>query len=305
MGILQVLGMLEPIAFTETGSGSAQTTHYMAEAMRRYFADRSRYLGDPDFCPSATFLLQPDYISARRQTIDPNHASSSTAIAPGALAQHESQQTTHYSVVDSAGNAVAVTYTLNGSFGSGVTVPGAGFLLNNEMDDFSLKAGVTNQGEMSYSGEANSIQPHKIPLSSMTPTIVLHDGKLFAVLGSPGGPTIINTVLEVLVNLIDFKMNVADAVAAPRFHHQWMPDRLQVERGFSPDTIAKLRAMGHKVEIINHQGEVAAIVVNGDGLEGAADPRTEGTAAGLVRVVSPFLLFLLLVLFFVNFPRRY
>jgi gamma-glutamyltranspeptidase/glutathione hydrolase len=148
------------------------------------------------------------------------------------------------------------------------------------MDDFSLKAGVTNQGEMSYSGDANSIQPHKTPLSSMTPTIVLRNGKLFAVLGSPGGPTIINTVMEVLVNLIDFKMNVADAVAAPRFHHQWMPDRLQVERGFSPDTIAKLRAMGHKVEVINHQGEVAAIVANGDGLEGAADPRTEGTASG-------------------------
>lgn len=280
MGILQMLGILESTPFTESGAGSAQTTHYMTEAMRRYFSDRSRYLGDPDFFLSPTFLLQPDYIAARRQTIDPNHASLSTAIAPGALAQHESQQTTHYSVVDAAGNAVAVTYTLNGSFGSGVTVPGAGFLLNNEMDDFSLKAGVTNQGEMSYSGDANSIQPHKTPLSSMTPTIVLRNGKLFAVLGSPGGPTIINTVMEVLVNLIDFKMNVADAVAAPRFHHQWMPDRLQVERGFSPDTIAKLRAMGHKVEVINHQGEVAAIVANGDGLEGAADPRTEGTASG-------------------------
>lgn len=280
MGILQMLGMLEPTSFTETGAGSAQTTHYMAEAMRRYFADRSHYFGDPDFCPSANFLLQSEYIAARRQTIDPNHASSSSSIAPGALAQHESQQTTHYSVVDSAGNAVAVTYTLNGSFGSGVTVPGAGFLLNNEMDDFSLKVGVTNQGEMSYSGEANSIQPHKTPLSSMTPTIVLHNGKLFAVLGSPGGPTIINTVMEVLVDVIDFKMNVADAVAAPRFHHQWMPDRLQVERAFSPDTVARLRAMGHNVEVVNHQGEVAAIMVNGEGLEGAADPRTEGTAAG-------------------------
>lgn len=280
IGILQMLGMLEPTPFAETGAGSAQTTHYMAETMRRYFADRSRYLGDPDFCASPSFLLNPDYIAARGQTIDPNHASLSTAISPGTLAQHESQQTTHYSVVDAAGNAVAVTYTLNGSFGSGVTVPGAGFLLNNEMDDFSLKVGVTNQGELSYSGDANVIQPHKTPLSSMTPTIVLHNGKLFAVLGSPGGPTIINTVMEVLVNLIDFKMNVADAVAAPRFHHQWMPDRLQVERGFSPDTVARLKSMGHKVEVINHQGEVAAIVVNGDWLEGAADPRTEGTAAG-------------------------
>jgi gamma-glutamyltranspeptidase/glutathione hydrolase len=223
--------------------------------------------------------LKPDYIAARRQTIDANHATPITAIAPG-TSGHESQQTTHYSVVDAAGNAVAVTYTLNGSFGSGVTVPGAGFLLNNEMDDFSSKSGVTNQGELSYSGDANTIQPHKIPLSSMTPTIVLHDGKLYAVLGSPGGPTIINTVLEVLINMIDFKMNVADAVAAPRFHHQWMPDRLQVERGFSPDTIGRLQAMGHKVEVINHQGEVGAIAVKDGWLEGAADPRTEGTARG-------------------------
>jgi len=280
MGILQMLDMLEPTTFTDAGAGSAQTTHFMAEAMRRYFADRSRYLGDPDFSASPAFLLKPDYIAARRQTIDPNHVTASSSMAPGVPPGYESKQTTHYSVIDAAGNAVAVTYTLNGSFGSGVTVPGAGFLLNNEMDDFSLKAGVTNQGELSYSGEANSILPHKTPLSSMTPTIVLHNGKLYAVLGSPGGPTIINTVLEVLVNLIDFKMNVADALAAPRFHHQWMPDRLQVERGFSPDTIARLRAMGHKVEVINHQGEVAAIVMNGDWLEGAADPRTEGTAAG-------------------------
>jgi gamma-glutamyltranspeptidase/glutathione hydrolase len=280
IGILQMLSMLEPTTFADSGAGSAQATHYMSEAMRRYFADRSRYLGDPDFCASPAFLLKPDYITARRQTIDPTRASSSIATTPGESQPHESQQTTHYSVIDAAGNAVAVTYTLNGSFGSGVTIPGAGFLLNNEMDDFSSKSGVTNQGELSYSGDANTIQPHKIPLSSMTPTIVLRDGKLYAVLGSPGGPTIINTVLEVLVNMIDFKMNVADAVAAPRFHHQWMPDRLQVERGFSPDTIGRLQAMGHKVEVANHQGEVAAIRVNDRWLEGAADPRTEGTARG-------------------------
>jgi gamma-glutamyltranspeptidase/glutathione hydrolase len=273
--------MLEETGFEKAGSGSALTTHYMAEAMRRYFADRSRYLGDPDFVSVPTVaMLEPRYIAARRATIDPARASPSTSISPGLLRPHESSQTTHYSVVDAEGNAVAVTYTLNGWFGSGVTATGTGVLLNNEMDDFSAKPGVTNGGQMSYQGEANGIQPRKTPLSSMSPTIVVHDGKLFAVLGSPGGPTIINTVLEVMVNVVDFKMNIADAVAFPRFHHQWMPDRLQVEPGYSPDTLEKLRALGHNVEVNSSQGEVAAIVFDGGWLQGAADPRTEGTAKG-------------------------
>jgi len=153
-------------------------------------------------------------------------------------------------------------------------------LLNNEMDDFSCKPGAANQSLLSYEGDANTIQPHKTPLSSMAPTIVLRDGKLYAVLGSPGGPTIINTIIEVLVNVLDFKMNVADAVDFPRFHHQWIPDRLQVERGFSPDTIERLKSFGHTVEVVQSQGEVAAIVVNSGWLQGAADPRTEGTARG-------------------------
>lgn len=280
IGILQMLAILESTGFEKGGPGSAIATHYMAEAMRRYFADRSRYVGDPDCCSVPTSLLDPKYIAMRRQTIDSEHASRSINISPGSLAPHESPQTTHYSVVDAQGDAVAVTYTLNGSYGSGVTISGTGVLFNNEMDDFSSKPGMPNQGEMSYEGNANAIAPRKRPLSSMSPTIVLHDGRLFAVLGSPGGPTIINTVMEVLVNLIDFKMNIADAVDRPRFHHQWMPDRLQVESGFSPDTIERLKARGHNVDIISHQGEVAAIVVNGDWLEGAADPRTEGTAKG-------------------------
>jgi gamma-glutamyltranspeptidase/glutathione hydrolase len=281
IGILQMLAMLESTGFEKAGPGSALTTHYMAEAMRRYFADRSRYLGDPDFFRVPTsLLLDPKYIAMRRQTIDPERASRSIDISPGLLAPHESPQTTHYSVVDAQGNAVAVTYTLNGSYGSGVTIIGTGVLFNNEMDDFSTKPGAPNQGEMSYDGTANAIAPLKTPLSSMSPTIVLHDGRLFAVLGSPGGPTIINTVIEVLVNLIDFKMNIADSVDRPRFHHQWMPDRLQVESGFSLDTVERLKALGHDVAIVPHQGEVAAIVVNGDWLEGAADPRTEGTAKG-------------------------
>lgn len=172
------------------------------------------------------------------------------------------------------------TYTLNGSFGSGVTVPGTGVLLNNEMDDFSSKAGEANQSQLAYEGQANIIQPHKTPLSSMSPTIVIKDGKVFAVLGSPGGPTIINTVIELLVNLIDFKMNAADAVDFPRFHHQWMPDRLQLERGFSPDTVERLKALGHQVEMVSQQGEAAVVVVKDGWCAGAADPRTEGTAKG-------------------------
>jgi len=281
LGILQILGILEPTGFERTGAGSASTVHYMAEAMRRYFADRSRYLGDPDFVsiPIAA-LLDPNYLATRRNSIDPSHATASASIGPGLDASYESRQTTHYSIVDVAGNAVAVTYTLNGSYGSGVTATGTGVLLNNEMDDFSAKPGSPNGGLMSYEGDANAIQPRKTPLSSMSPTIVLHNGKVCAVLGSPGGPTIINTVLQVIVNLVDFKMNIADAVAFPRFHHQWRPDRLQVERGFSPDTIEKLKALGHDVQIGPPQGEVAAIVINGGWLQGAADPRTEGTAKG-------------------------
>jgi gamma-glutamyltranspeptidase/glutathione hydrolase len=281
IGILQILGMLESTSFEKAGAGSAQTTHYMTEAMRRSFADRSRYLGDPDFfsVPIA-FLLNPKYLAARAQTIDPERATPSADIFPGSLAQYESSHTTHYSVVDRDGNAVSVTYTLNGSYGSGVTAAGTGVLLNNEMDDFSSKPGAANQSQLAYAGDANGIQPHKTPLSSMAPTIVLREGKLYAVLGSPGGPTIINTVAEVLVNVLDFKMNVADAVDFPRFHHQWIPDRLQVERGVSPDTIERLKTRGHKIEVVRAQGEVAAIVVDSGWLEGAADPRTEGTAKG-------------------------
>ena len=281
IGILQILAMLESTGFDKAGAGSALATHDMAEAMRRYFADRSRYVGDPDFftIPTAS-LLNPKYVTLRRQTIDPERATPSIDISPGSLPQHESPQTTHYSVIDAQGNAVSVTYTLNGSYGSGVTASGTGVLLNNEMDDFSSKPGAANLGEMSYQGSANAIEPRKRPLSSMSPTIVLQNGRVFAVLGSPGGPTIINTVIEVLVNLIDFKMNIADAVDRPRFHHQWMPDRLQVEPGFSPDTVERLKARGHKVEFVKSQGEVAAIVVKESWLEGAADPRTEGTAKG-------------------------
>ena len=280
VGILQMLGVLEGSGYEKSGFGSAAEVHFLAEAMRRYFADRSEYMGDPDFyhVPVAG-LLNPRYIGELRRSIDPVHATPSATLHPGKLGAYESSDTTHYSIVDAEGNAVAVTYTLNNGFGSAVTATGLGFLLNDEMDDFAAKPGEPNLFGL-IQGEANAIQPRKTPLSSMTPTIVLRDGKLYLVVGSPGGPTIINTVLEVLVNVIDFGMNIADAVDAPRLHHQWLPDVLRLEPGFSPDTVALLKARGHAVEIEDHQGEVAAIRIQDGWLEGDADPRTEGTARG-------------------------
>ncbi len=280
VGILQMLGVLEGSGYEKSGAGSAATVHFMAETMRRYFADRSEYMGDPDFYRvPVSGLLNPRYIAGLRQSIDRAHATPSAMLHPGKPAGYESSDTTHYSIVDAEGNAVAVTYTLNDSYGSGVTAAKLGFLLNNEMDDFAAKPGEANAYGL-VQGEANAIQPRKTPLSSMTPTIVVRDGKLYLVVGSPGGPTIINTVLEVITNVIDFGMNVADAVDAPRLHHQWMPDVLKLERGFSPDTVAVLKARGHTVEIDNGQGEVAAVRVSDGWLEGSADPRTEGTAKG-------------------------
>ncbi|HTQ56746.1 MAG TPA: gamma-glutamyltransferase [Bryobacteraceae bacterium] len=280
IGILQMTGVLEGSGYEKSGFGSAAELHFLAETMRRYFADRAEYLGDPDFVKMPlTQLLDKSYIARLRASIDPQHATPSREIHAGRLPAAESSQTTHYSVVDGEGNAVSVTYTLNFGYGDGVTVPGLGFLLNDEMDDFAAKPGSPN-GFGLVQGEANAIQPNKRPLSSMTPTIVTRDGKLDLVLGSPGGPTIINTVLEVLLNVVDFGMNVQDAVDAPRIHHQWMPDQLLIERGFSPDTIALLKAQGHQVRVIGQIGEVAAIEARGGWLEGAADPRTEGAARG-------------------------
>lgn len=282
IGILQMLGMLEGSGYEKSGAGSAASIHYMAEVMRRYFADRSEYLGDPDFVKMPVAgLLDPAYIRKRRASIDPNHVTPSSQILPGHPAGSESSETTHYDVVDSDGNAVSVTYTLNGGFGNGITVPGAGFLLNNEMDDFSAKPGAANMFGL-VQGEANAIQPGKRPLSAMTPTILTRDGKLFMVLGAPGGAHIITAVLETIVNVVDFGMNVQEAVDFPRFHHQWQPDKLSLEPGFSPDTIALLKARGHKIEISSGavQSLVEAIVNDGGWLQGAADGRRPGKAAG-------------------------
>ena len=280
IGILQMLGVLEGTGYEKAGAGSVQAVHYMAEAMRRFFADRAELMGDPDFVkvPVAK-LLDPAYLAKLRASIDPEQATPSSQIHAARFAEHEAGETTHYSIADAAGNVALVTYTLNGGYGSKVTAAGLGFLLNNEMDDFAAKPGAPNMFGL-VQGEANAIAPRKTPLSSMTPTIVLKDGKPFLALGSPGGPAIISTVLEVMVNVLDFGMNVQDAVNWPRFHHQWLPDVLSMETGYSPNTLALLESRGYKIRRVNAQGECAAILWEDGWLEGAADPRTEGTARG-------------------------
>ncbi len=280
VGLLQMLGVLEGTDYTKTGAGSARTLHFEAEAMRRYFADRAEHLGDPDFVkvPLAG-LLNPAYIKKLRESIDPDKATPSGQIHAGELAAYESPQTTHYSIVDEMGNAVSVTYTLNNGFGSGVTATGLGFVLNDEMDDFTAKPGVPNSFRL-IQGEANSIAPHKTPLSSMCPTIVTKDGKVYIVVGSPGGPTIINTVFQTIVNVLDFGMNAQESVDQPRIHHQWLPDTLRVENTVSPDTIELLKQRGHQVQVTGGIGDIALIRVNGQWIEGAPDGRTEATARG-------------------------
>jgi len=282
IGILQMLGMLEGSGYGKAGPGAASTIHYTAEVMRRFFADRSQYLGDSDFVKiPVKGLLDPAYIHERRASIDSDHATPSDQLNPGKPSGREGTETTHYSIIDAAGNAVAVTYTLNNGYGSGVTVPGLGFLLNDEMDDFTAKPNMPNMFGL-IQGEANAIQPGKRPLSAMTPTIVVRDGKPFMVLGAPGGPRITTAVLQVLLNVIDFRMNVQDAVDAPRFHHQWKPDKLYLEPGISPDTVALLEDMGHQVDYSPGivLARINAILSDGGWLQGAADTRWTGKAAG-------------------------
>ena len=280
VGLLEMLGMLEGTGYEKPGWGSAAMIHYVAEVMRRFYADRSEYLADPAFFRAPIGrLLDPEYLAARRRSIDPERASSSEEIGPGLAAWSESTETTHLSVMDKDGNAVALTYTINGSFGSGVAVPGLGFLLNNEMDDFSAKPGEPNMFGL-VQGRANRIEPGKRPLSSMTPTIVVRRGRAYIVLGAPGGSRIINGVLQVLLNVLDFKMNIQEAVNRPRFHHQWKPDKLFLEDGFSPDTVALLQRRGHETASIPAVAVVEAILHDGKYLQGASDPRGHGRAAG-------------------------
>lgn len=236
--IVQILNILENFDMKKYGFGSADAMQIMAEAEKYAYADRSEYLGDPDFVKVPwQALTNKAYAKSIADQIDINKAKPSSEIRPGKLAPYESNQTTHYSVVDKDGNAVAVTYTLNTTFGTGIVAGESGILLNNQMDDFSAKPGVPNVYGL-VGGDANAVGPNKRPLSSMSPTIVVKDGKTWLVTGSPGGSRIITTVLQMVVNSIDYGMNVAEATNAPRFHHQWLPDELRVEKGFSPDTPA-------------------------------------------------------------------
>jgi gamma-glutamyltranspeptidase / glutathione hydrolase len=285
IGILQMLGMLDGIGYEKTGAGSATTYHYLAEVMRRFYADRSEYLGDPDFVKNPIeALLDPSYVRKRRDSIDPNQATPSDQLNPGlpaGSADKETTETTHYTIADEQGNVVAVTYTLNAGYGSGVTVPGAGFLLNDEMDDFAAKPGSPNLFGL-VQGEANAIAPGKRPLSSMVPTIILKNGKPFLALGAPGGSRIITAVLQVIVNVIDFGMNLQDAIDFPRVHHQWKPDRLDIERGTSPDTIVLLKKAGYPIEEAKPVvgARVEGILIDSGWLQGGHDERGAGKAAG-------------------------
>ena len=267
--LIESLNILEGYDLAKMQDRSAQSIHYTVEAFRRAFYDRAEFMGDPDYSkiPVAQ-LIDKKYAAAWRESIDPGNASPSkelkrpaifsqleqyAAAHPGPVAPPEHPHTTHYSVVDTNGNAVSVTTTINDWFGSRVTAEGLGFLLNDEMDDFSSKPGVPNSDGL-IQGEANAIGPGKRPLSSMTPTIVARDGKLFLVLGSPGSSKIITTVANVVMGVVDYGMNIQEAVNAPRFHNQWMPDIVNVEKWFSPDTIADLNKMGYNVEIGLHYG---------------------------------------------------
>ena len=229
--IVQILNTLEDVPIGTLGQNSAETIHMMAEAMKYAYADRSAYLGDPDFVDvPVKALTSKAYVRAILARIDRERATPATAIKPGDLAAYESPDTTHFSVVDEAGNAVANTYTLNFGYGLGLVADPTGILLNNELDDFSAKPGVANAYGL-IGGAANAVEPSKRPLSSMSPTIVLKDGKPFLVTGSPGGSRIITTTLQVIMNVIDHGMNIAEATFAPRIHHQWLPDELRVEQG--------------------------------------------------------------------------
>lgn len=275
--LIETLNILEGYKLREMGAGSVDALHVTVEAMKRAYADRARYLGDPAFVNAPTFQLTgKDYAARQRATIDlakATPANEATTPAP-----REGSNTTHYSVVDKDGNAVSNTYTLNFSYGVGLVADGTGVLLNNELDDFTAAPGASNAyGLVGF--EANLPGPGKRPLSSMSPTIVLKDGKPVLVTGSPGGSRIISAVLQVLVNAIDFDINVAAAVSAPRLHHQWLPDEVRVEHGFSEATLAALRERGHKIVAPLGQTSANSIAVTTDGLLGAPDPRTRGAEA--------------------------
>ena len=274
--IVQILNTLEGFPIGFLGAGGAETVHLMAEAMKLAYADRSQYLGDPDYVQVPVAALTSEaYAASLRSLISRGRARAAADIRPGDLAPYESPETTHFSIVDAAGNAVANTYTINFSYGTGLVAEGTGILLNNELDDFSAKPGVPNAYGL-IGGDANAVAPHKRPLSSMAPTMVLADGAPFLVTGSPGGPRIITTTLQIIMNVIDHGMNIAEATYAPRVHHQWLPDQLRIEEGLSPDTIRLLEQMGHDVVVGDAIGSTQSIMVTAAGLFGSSDPRTPG-----------------------------
>ncbi|MEX2285065.1 MAG: gamma-glutamyltransferase [Gemmatimonadota bacterium] len=279
IAMIEMFNILEGFDLKALGHNSVEHVHYMAEAMRRAFLDRARFVADPDFARvPVERLTSKDYARQLRISIDPLKA---TPSAPADVTvASESMETTHYSVVDKNGLAVSVTYTLEAGYGSGIVVPGAGFFLNNEMGDFNAKPGLTTaQGLIGT--EPNLARPEQRMLSSMTPSIIARDGKLVAVIGSPGGRTIINTVMQVASNIIDFGMNIQQAVNAPRLHHQWLPDRISIEQdGVTPETAEKLRQMGHTVNVGGRQGTAHSIMIDANGRRlGAPDPRDRDAGA--------------------------
>lgn len=295
VALVEMLNILEGYDLARAGNRSADSIHLTAEAMKRAFYDRADFMGDPDFSTvPVNELIDKKYGAAWREGLSLDHTTPAKELKRPKFGEldrsasrlpfeiREPEHTTHYSVVDPEGNAVSVTTTLNDSMGSRVTVEGLGFLLNDEMDDFAAKQGVPNTYGL-IQGPANAVGPKKRPLSAMTPTIVLKDGKLFLVLGSPGGPTIITTVLNVLLGVVDYGMNIQEAVNAPRFHHQWLPDEIRIERvGISPDTIKLLEGKGHAIRKSGYWGDAECIMIDpgtGERL-GATDYRNNGKAAG-------------------------
>lgn len=275
--VLQMLNLLEPYPLEEYGHNSAAYLHHVIESMKLAYADRSKHLGDPDRTKvPVKELTSKEYADVRRALIKEDKATPSSEIAPGSILTHDSPDTTHFSVSDAAGNMVSNTYTLNFSFGSHIVVPGTGILMNNEMDDFAARPGFANAYGL-VQGEANAIAPKRRPLSSMTPTLVLKDGKPWIATGSPGGSLIITQVLQTILNATVFDMNIAEAAAAPRIHHQWQPDKTRVEDGVSPDTVKLLESMGHNVEVTKRtMGRTNSIMRDGDWMSGYSDLRRPG-----------------------------
>jgi len=277
--ILEILNILEGYPLGAQGLNSAATIHEMAEAEKLAYADRAQYLGDPDFWSGpVNGLISKAYADHLREGIAPLRARPAAEIGPGRPQPYESDQTTHFSIVDADGDAVSNTYTLNLPYGSGLVADGTGILLNNELDDFAAKPGAPNAFGVT-GGEANAPGPNKRPLSTMSPTMVFKDGELEIVTGSPGGSRIVTTVLQVILDILDHGLNVAEAVAAPRVHDQWLPDELRIERGLSPDTIRLLEAMGHTVILREAMGSASTIERKDGVLTGASDPRQSGTLA--------------------------